>query len=179
MRPPPERSSSPSTPARHSAPGRTRRPGCASSFWKRPSTPPLRVLDFGTGTGILGIAAARLGASCAVGIDVDPKAVEVAGENARINGVEDRFYAATTPLSCMEGRYDLVLANVLAEILIDLKQEITARMERGVWLVLSGILAEKSDWVEKEYETAGCRLAGKKEDGQWAALLLRREGTAP
>ena len=139
---------------------------------------PRRVLDFGTGTGILGIAAARLGASCAVGIDVDPKAVEVAGENARINGVEDRFYAATTPLSCMEGRYDLVLANVLAEILIDLKQEITARMERGGWLVLSGILAEKSDWVEKEYETAGCRLAGKKEDGQWAALLLRREGTA-
>src|SRR4030066_275819 len=104
MRPPPERSSSPSTPARHSAPGRTRRRGCASSFWKRPPT----------------------------------------------------------PLACMEGRYDLVLANVLAEILIDLKQEITARMERGGWLVLSGILAEKRDWVEKEYETAGCRLAGEK-----------------
>ena len=140
------------------------------------SPAPPRVLDVGTGTGILGIAAARLGSSLAMGIDLDPKAVEVAGENARINGVEDRFYAATTPLSCLEGRYDLVLANVLAEILIDLKHEIAARMERGGWLVLSGILAEKSDWVVEEYEAAGYRLSGKKEEGQWTALLLRREG---
>jgi len=137
---------------------------------------PRRVLDIGTGTGILGIAAARLNASFALGIDVDPKGVEVAGENARNNGVEDRFHAATTPLSSVEGRYDLVLANVLAEILIDLKQEIADRVEPGGKLILSGILTEKSDWVEKEYEAAGCRLAGRKEEGQWTALLLRREG---
>ncbi|HEU5361011.1 MAG TPA: 50S ribosomal protein L11 methyltransferase [Candidatus Deferrimicrobiaceae bacterium] len=138
----------------------------------------LRVLDVGTGTGILGIAAARLGASCTVGIDVDPKAVEVAGENARINGVENRFHAATTPLSRVEGRYDVVLANVLAEILIDLKHEIVARVAPGGLLVLSGILAEKSEWVENEYRSAGCRPAGRKDQGQWAALLLRREGTS-
>lgn len=140
---------------------------------------PRRVLDIGTGTGILGIAAARLGASGSVGIDVDPKAVEVAGENARNNGVEDRFHAATTPLSCMEGRYDLVLANVIAEILIDLKHEITARLVPGGGVILSGILSEKSDWVEKEYEAAGCRLTGKKEDGQWTALHFRRNGATP
>jgi ribosomal protein L11 methyltransferase len=95
------------------------------------SPAPSRALDIGTGTGILGIAAARLGAPYTVGIDVDPKAVEVAGENARINGVEDRFHAATTPFSCVEGRYDLILANVLAEILIDLKQDIAARLEHN------------------------------------------------
>ncbi len=141
--------------------------------------PPRRALDIGTGTGILGIAAARLGTPYTVGIDVDPKAVEVAGENARINGVEDRFHAAITPLSCVEGRYDLVLANVLAEILIDLKQDIAARLTHYGKLILSGILTEKSDWVEKEYEAVGCRLAGRKEEGQWTALLLHREEAIP
>lgn len=137
---------------------------------------PRRVLDIGTGTGILGIAAARLGASFTLGIDVDPKGVEVAGENARNNGVEDRFQAATTPLSCVEGRYDLVLANVLAEILVDLQQEIDDRLEPGGTLILSGILAEKGHWVVKEYGALGFSLAGKKEEDQWTALLLRRKG---
>ncbi len=138
------------------------------------SPAPRRVLDIGTGTGILGIAAARLGASFTLGIDVDPKGVEVAGENARNNGVEDRFHTATTPLSCVEGRYDLILANVLAEILSDLKQEITVRLTPGGKLVLSGILSEKSDSVAAEYEAIGCRLVGKKEEGQWTAFLFRR-----
>ncbi len=140
---------------------------------------PRRVLDVGTGTGILGIAAARLGAIGVVGIDVDPKAVEVAGENARKNGVEDRFHAATSPLSSLEGPFDLVLANIIAEILVDMKQEITARVPPGGGVVLSGILVEKSEWVETEYEAAGCRLTGKKEDGQWTALRFRRDGDFP
>lgn len=139
---------------------------------------PLRVLDIGTGTGILGIAAIRLGASCALGIDVDPMAVEVSENNARINGVGDRFHAATTPLAHAEGRYDLVLANILAEILVDLKPDIADRQEPGGLLIVSGILTEKCDWVESEYEAGGWRSAGRKEQGQWSALLFRREGTS-
>lgn len=136
--------------------------------------PPRRVLDIGTGTGILGIAAARLGASYTLAIDVDPKAVEVAAENARVNGVADRFDATNAPLSRTEGRYDLVVANVLAEILVDLKEEIAERLAPGGLLVLSGILAEKSGWVAAEYASAECRLEETKEEGQWTALLLQR-----
>lgn len=137
--------------------------------------PPRRVLDLGTGTGILGIAASRLGASCTLGIDTDPKAVEVAEENARINGVADRFAATFRPLSSAEGNFDLVLANILAEILIDLKGEIVSRCAPGALLILSGILEEKAGWVEEEFRSEGALPVGRKTDGQWAALLLRRE----
>ncbi|NJD61274.1 MAG: 50S ribosomal protein L11 methyltransferase, partial [Deltaproteobacteria bacterium] len=136
---------------------------------------PGSALDLGTGTGILGIAAAKLGASCALGIDTDPKAVETAEENAKVNGVQDRFAASFMPLSTFAGAYDLIVANILAEILIDMKNEIVSRCAPGGFLILSGILTEKSDWVEAEFGGEGARLLKRKTDGQWAALLLRRE----
>lgn len=140
---------------------------------------PRRVIDIGTGTGILGIAAAKLGAECVVAVDTDPKAVEVAGENARINGVADRFQATAAPLARIEGGFDLVQANLIAEILDDLKKEIVARARPGGSLILSGILAEKADWVAQEYAAEGARLEERREDGQWAALLLRRDERGP
>lgn len=140
--------------------------------------PPRRALDFGTGTGILGIAAARLGAEQVLGNDIDPRAVETANENARINGVADRFRAADTPLTAIGERFDLIVANILAEILIDVKREIASLCAPGGRLILSGILAEKGDWVTKEYATEGFSPAGRLEDGQWTALLLRRMAVA-
>lgn len=137
--------------------------------------PPRRVLDIGTGTGILGIAAARLGAEWTLGIDTDPRAAEVAADNAGINGVSERFASTSRPLSAAEGTYDLVVANIIAEILIDMKDEIISRCDAGGTLILSGILDEKSEWVEDEFRSAGARLIERKTDGQWAALLLRRE----
>ncbi len=137
--------------------------------------PPRRVLDIGTGTGILGIAASKLGAACTLGIDTDPKAVEVAEENARINGVAERFAATFRPLSAAEGTFDLVLANILAEILIDLKGEIVSRCAPGGTVILSGILEEKGGWVEEEFRSEGARLVERKTDGQWTALILRRD----
>jgi ribosomal protein L11 methyltransferase len=136
---------------------------------------PGRVLDVGTGTGILGIAAAKLGASCVLGVDTDPKAVETAAENAKVNGVADRFASTYMPLSSLEGSYDLVVANILAEILIDLKKEIVSRCVPGGLLVLSGILTEKCGWVEEEFREEGAHPVNRKTDGQWAAVLLRRE----
>jgi ribosomal protein L11 methyltransferase len=136
---------------------------------------PGRALDIGTGTGILGIAAARLGASCTLGIDTDPKAVETAEKNAEVNGVQDRFAASYMPLSTYDGMFDLIVANILAEILIDMKKEIVSRCAPGGCMILSGILTEKSGWVEEEFGGEGARLLKRKSDGQWTALLLRRE----
>jgi ribosomal protein L11 methyltransferase len=133
------------------------------------------VLDVGSGTGILGIAAAKLGSACTLGVDTDPKAVETAEENARVNGVAERFAATYMPLSTLDGNYDLVVANILAEILIDLKKEVVSRCVPGGFLVLSGILTEKCGWVEEEYREEGAHPVNRKTDGQWAALLLRRE----
>ncbi len=136
---------------------------------------PRTVLDVGTGTGILGIAAAMLGAGCVLGIDIDPRAVETAEQNGRINGVADRFRSAITPLARVEGTFDLVAGNVLAEILADLKDEIAARCAPGGTLLLSGILTEKSAWVAQEYAESGWRLAAQRDEGQWSALVLRRK----
>jgi len=140
--------------------------------------PAARVLDFGTGTGILGIAAARLGAGRTLATDIDPKAVETANANARINGVSDRFRAENTPLLAIRERFDLIVANILAEILVDLKREIGDLCLPGGRLILSGILSEKGDWVAEEYAAEGLTVEERVEDGQWTALLLRREAAA-
>lgn len=140
------------------------------------SPAPREVLDVGTGTGILGIAAARMGAARVLAIDTDPVAVEVAGKNAEGNGVAAAFRAETTPLSAVPGTFDLVLGNLIAEILIDLSPELVQRTSPGGHLVLSGILAEKSGWVTEEFGKNGASPLAETVDGQWSALLLRREG---
>ncbi|MEW6719713.1 MAG: 50S ribosomal protein L11 methyltransferase [Thermodesulfobacteriota bacterium] len=135
---------------------------------------PRRVLDIGTGTGILGIAAARLGAERVLGIDTDPVAVDVARMNSGLNGVGAAFRAEGTVLSAIGEEFDLVLANLIAEILIDLSNEIVARCVPDGWIVLSGILKEKSGWVAEEYRAHGASLVEEATDGQWSALLLRK-----
>lgn len=140
------------------------------------SPPPREVLDVGTGTGILGIAAARLGATRILAIDTDPVVIDVATRNAEENGVADAFRAETTPLSAVPGTFDLILGNLIAEILIDMAPELLRRTAPGGHLVLSGILAEKSGWVVEEFAKNGASRVSEAVDGQWSALLLRRGG---
>jgi len=140
----------------------------------RPAAPKT-VLDIGTGTGILGIAAARLGAERILAVDTDPIAVEVAAKNAALNNVSGAFRAEGTALAAIAGQFDLVLANLIAEILVDLAPDLVARCAPGGHLVLSGILAEKCAWIVGEFSQHGAAVAEQATDGQWAALLLRRE----
>ncbi|MCL1926411.1 MAG: 50S ribosomal protein L11 methyltransferase [Syntrophorhabdaceae bacterium] len=139
------------------------------------ASPPRSVLDIGTGTGILGIAAAMLGAKQVLGIDTDSVAVEVAGKNAELNGVADVFRVEGTIFEAIHEKFDLVLGNLISEILIDLAELISARCAPGGRLVLSGIINEKSGSVVKEFSNHQMKLADETIDGEWTALLFRKE----
>jgi ribosomal protein L11 methyltransferase len=131
-----------------------------------------RVLDVGCGSGILGIAALLLGASRVEAVDVDPAAVEVTRENARVNGVDERLGASTTPAEAIDGRFPWVLANIEARVLVPMAAALAATVAPGGRLVLSGILRGQEDEVRAAYP--GFELLGAPSAGEWVALELRR-----
>ncbi|HBQ14442.1 MAG TPA: 50S ribosomal protein L11 methyltransferase [Myxococcales bacterium] len=130
------------------------------------------VLDVGCGSGILGIAALKLGAARVVAVDVDPIAVRVTDENAEINGVA--IEASTTPIEDVPGRYPIVLANIRSPILIPMTESLVAHLTPGGVLVLSGLLAEEESEIRAVYD-AHLRFDGVRRDGDWIALAYRSE----
>ncbi len=98
------------------------------------------VLDVGCGSGVLGITALALGAVRAVGVDITPAAIEVSNDNARRNGVEDRWFATTNELASIRTEFDIVVANILAPTLIELSEELKRLTKPGGVLVISGVL---------------------------------------
>lgn len=129
------------------------------------------VLDVGCGSGVLAIAACRLGASAAVGIDISPAAVPTTTANAERNGVHDRVSVSTTPLAVVEGTYDVVLANILAPALIELSSDLRRVMTASGALVISGILANHHDHVIAAL--APLRVVSRIDLDGWAAITLR------
>ena len=107
-----------------------------------------RVLDYGCGSGILALAAAKLGASEVVAIDVDPLSLEACAENARANGVSIRI---GLPQALPAGRYDLIVSNILARPLVELAPLFAARTDCGAGIALSGVLAEQATQVAAAY----------------------------
>ena len=106
------------------------------------------VLDVGCGSAVLAIGACVMGASCAVAIDIAPAAVAVGRANAAANGVADRVSVSTTPLSQIEGQFDIVVANILAPTLIDLADDLVRVVGPSGVLIVSGLLADSHDHVE-------------------------------
>ncbi len=115
---------------------------------ERNVTPGCRVLDYGCGSGILAIAAARLGAGQVAGIDIDPQAVDAARANAERNGVSALFADSAQPVA---GEYDLVVANILSNPLRVLAPAICAHVRSGGSLALSGILREQAEEIISIY----------------------------
>lgn len=138
------------------------------------AVPAPRVLDVGTGSGILAIAAAALGASRVLACDIDPEACRVAEENALANGVAARIEVTDQPLEALGGPFDIVLANILAEENVRLAAALTSRLAPGGFLILSGILREKEALVREGF--AGFALGGPEVRGQdeWICLTYRR-----
>jgi ribosomal protein L11 methyltransferase len=133
----------------------------------------IKLLDVGTGSGILAIAAARLGARQVLGIDVDPKAVEVAKQNIDLNGVEGAVTAETTSLNEITDKFLIVVANILAEDLVRMADDLYARVADEGFLILSGILTEKEDLVMDGFSRLPLSLVETTREGEWSCITYR------
>ena len=132
--------------------------------------PGASVLDVGTGTGVLALMARRLGASRVVGVDNDPMSVTLAEENAALNGIGGVELSGAT-LDAVHGRFDLVLANILANTLVELAPALVRHT--GVRLVLAGVLVHQEDEVREAFERAGAVSDGGDRIGDWVRLDFR------
>jgi ribosomal protein L11 methyltransferase len=135
-----------------------------------------RVLDVGTGSGILAIAAARLGASRVLGVDVEPLAVVTASENIRQNGVSATVQARQGELSTVSERnWDIVVVNILAPVIINLLSgaELLDYVAEGGNLLLSGIIDEQADAVEKALIAAGGVVVTTLNVRDWVTIVAR------
>ncbi|MDX2029771.1 MAG: 50S ribosomal protein L11 methyltransferase [Blastocatellia bacterium] len=138
-----------------------------------PDAPSL--LDVGTGTGILAIAALKLApAARVIGFDVDPEAIEVARENSNINGVGEDLELEVNRLSFYHDQaFDVVLANLTADVIIPLSGEFPRVTAPGGVLIASGILQEQGEDVQRALAQAGFAVLEAKPDGEWVTFALR------
>jgi ribosomal protein L11 methyltransferase len=138
-------------------------------------TPGAAVLDVGCGSGVLSVVAAALGAAHVDAVDIEDEAVRATVENAVRNDVADLIDASTAAVDALDGPYDVVAANILAPVLVDLAADLARCLgERGV-LVLSGLLVEQRGLVLDAFaEGAGLGLVAERELDGWLALELRR-----
>jgi ribosomal protein L11 methyltransferase len=133
-------------------------------------------LDLGTGSGILAIAAAKLGAACVLALDTDPRAVENARENLTLNGVDDgRIEVLLGSLECAGGRtFSLIVANIQRSVLVPLLAGLANCLTPGGHLVLSGLLAPEVDACRQAVGAAGLRVVRGLAEGEWACLVGTR-----
>ncbi len=131
-------------------------------------------LDLGTGSGILGIAAVKLGLA-GQGLDIDPVAIDNARENAALNVVEDALELSTGSITDIpaDRRFDCILANILANPLVDMAEDICLRLARPGVLILSGILVEQAGRVIQAYAEQGLAAPEVFHSGDWALLVFR------
>ena len=134
---------------------------------------PADVLDVGCGSGILALAALRLGAQRAVGIDTDPLAVSATVQNAERNGLGDRVTAVEGTLADSPmARHALVLANLVAAVLIELAPRLAAHLAPDGVLLASGIIEPRAGEVIDALRSEGLAVTDRRDDGEWVSLRL-------
>jgi ribosomal protein L11 methyltransferase len=137
-----------------------------------------RVLDLGSGTGILAIAALKLGARSAMCVDPDAAAVRTAKLNSELNGVSDQIeHLCGTIDRLARDLFDLVLANIHGDLLLAMAEELVPRARSGGALLLSGIVHEVNFDVVERYQGLGCTVARNRTLEEFTTVLLRKEST--
>jgi ribosomal protein L11 methyltransferase len=136
--------------------------------------PGATVLDLGTGSGILAIAAAKLGAGRVLAVDNDPVAVQVARDNVAINGVQESVSVVQGSLAEVPGSYALVLVNILARVIVEMMQAgLAARVHHAGRLVATGIIAGQEPEVVTALEQSGLTLARRLQREDWVCLVAK------
>ena len=141
-----------------------------------PHLSPLKILDCGTGTGILAITALKLGACEAVGYDIDEWSVDNARHNAVINRVDDRFTSLLGDVSILKevaGTFDLVMANINRNILLADMPMMHEKMAPGARLILSGFYTADIPMLTEKAQSLGMTLVSQDEDNDWACLVFQ------
>ena len=134
------------------------------------------MLDIGTGSGILAIAALKLGAASAEGIDIDPVAVRTACENAALNGVEDRFQGLVGDLSDQaSGQYHIVTANIVANAIIALAPVVPGLLAAKGRFIASGIIDTRAAEVEDALAAAGLQVEARREKRGWVCFVCHKK----
>ncbi len=168
--------------------------GEVSTVTPPPSAPPLKVrggwgsydggegislrkekfLDIGTGTGILAIAASRLGFREVIGVDIDPLAVDAATRNAELNSLGN-IRINEGGVSDVQGVFDMIAGNLMSDVLITIAPEMASRLDRSGIILLSGMLVGQEEDVIKALEGCGLEVAEKLIDGRWVSLIVRHK----
>ena len=150
---------------------------------KKYVTPDTEMLDVGTGSGILGIVAIKLGAKHVLGTDLDPCAVPAVAENKEANGIPEEAFDMMIgniiddkEVQDQAGyeKYDIVTANILADVLIPLTPVIVHQMKKGAYYITSGILDVKEDVVVKAVKDAGLEVLEVTHQGEWVSVTARK-----
>ena len=137
-------------------------------------TPQQRILDVGCGSGILAITAIRLGASHAVGIDIDADAIAVAIENAERNGVANACSFSAQPIEAITERFPLLVANIQAHILHPMREDLWQRVEPNGILLLSGLLHDQIPALQEAFLDGGHHFLEHIAEETWSSLALRK-----
>jgi ribosomal protein L11 methyltransferase len=131
-------------------------------------------IDVGTGTGIIAICCAKLGAESVVAVDIDPKAVEIAGKNTTINGTEDKIKVINSDISACSGRFDMVVANLTSTTLINTYSHLISLAKPGGYIIASGIINQEAENVKRVFSTEETSFYGENSEEEWVCYVFKK-----